>query len=217
MPEAARHQEEDAMKRRWIRSVLGVTVTAMVACGGTETPVKDPPPSVDTPHNTSGADRMPGGPGAMVTATATATTPPPAMTAPPPTATAPAMSAKPGATASSTTSSMSPPGGAGGPCDKCVGTVGNDLQTSLTKRAQDSRSCYVKVLTNNPTAKAAMNIELKVGRDGSACESQAHEEDPKWPGLADCVLGEFKKGGFPNPGGGACVVARVPILFAPAK
>ena len=205
------------MTMRAVGSVLGMTL-AMVACGGSEPPVKDQE-SMETPKNTTGADRVPGGPGAMVTATTTATTPPPPPVTPAATATAtaPAMSAKPQATGSSTTTAMMPPGGAGGPCDKCVGKVTTELQTALTKRAQDSRSCYVKVLTNNPTAKAGMNIEIKVGRDGTACESQAHEEDPKWPGLADCVLGEFKKGGFPTPGGAACVVARVPIAYTPAK
>jgi hypothetical protein len=202
------------MTTRAVGSVLGMTL-AVVACGGSEPPVKDQQ-SMETPKNTTGADRMPGGPGAMVTATTTATTPPPPVTATA-TATAPAMSAKPATTGSSTTTEMMPPGGTNGPCDKCVGKVTSELQTALTKRATDSRSCYVKVLTNNPTAKAGMNIEIKVGRDGTACESVAHEEDPKWPGLADCVLGEFKKGGFPTPGGAACVVARVPIAYTPAK
>ncbi len=209
------------MTTRAMVSVLGMTL-AVVACGGSEPPVKDQQ-SMETPKNTTAADPTPGGPGAMVTATTTATTPSPPVTA---TATStatstattkPAMSAAPATTGSSTTTAMMPAGGAGGACDKCVGKVTNELQSALTKRAQDSRSCYVKVLTNNPTAKAGMNIEVKVGRDGSACESVAHEEEPKWPGLADCVLAEFKKGGFPTPGGAACVVARVPIAYTPAK
>lgn len=208
----------------FMHSVLAMTTTAMamVACGGSEPAVKEPPPSMDTPHNTSGQERTPGGPAAMVTSTAAVTPAAPTATATATaSATAPAttsaMTGKPATTGSSTTSSMSPPGGVGGPCDKCVGTVSDDLQKALNKRAQQSRSCYVKVLTNNPTANAAMNIELKVGRDGSACESQALSEEPKWPGLADCVLADFKKGGFPMPGGASCVVARVPISYTPAK
>lgn len=136
----------------------------------------------------------------MVTAgTISAANPPPA---PPPEPTAKATPA---------------PMRADGPCDLCAGRVTPELQDSLTKRASEARDCYVRVLTNTPDAKASMTVEVKVGRDGTACSVQSHVDEPSYPGLADCVMDQYKKGGFAPPGAASCVVTRVPIVFTPAK
>ena len=105
---------------------------------------------------------------------------------------------------------------AAGPCDACAGLVSRELQSALTKRAEvEARKCYERVLTNNPAARAQLSVEVRVGRDGSACDAVSQVEQPEWPGLSDCVLTEFRRGGFPNPGNNSCVIAKVPILFTP--
>jgi hypothetical protein len=104
---------------------------------------------------------------------------------------------------------------AAGPCDACSGKVTSELQEALLKRAQASRGCYVRVVNAHPAARASLNVELRVGRDGSTCDATVQSEAPEWPGLADCVATEYRRGGLPRPEGNSCVIARVPILFTP--
>ncbi|HWL86873.1 MAG TPA: hypothetical protein VNO21_13780, partial [Polyangiaceae bacterium] len=60
----------------------------------------------------------------------------------------------------------------------------------------------------------SLGVEIRVGRDGSSCDAMIQSDQPEWPGLADCVVTEFRRGGFPSPGN-QCVIAKVPILFTP--
>ncbi len=178
--------------------VFPVVALLAVACGGSDPPAKEPE-SVATPLPTKGTTSAGSGP--MVTAgTISAANPPPAP-----------------APAPAPTTSSTPPMRADGPCDLCAGRVTPELQDGLTKRASEARDCYVRVLTNTPNAKASMTIEVKVGRDGTACSVQAKVGEPSYPGLADCVMDQYKKGGFAPPGAASCVVTRVPIEFTPAK
>jgi len=174
----------------------------IVACGGSDPPPKEPD-SMATPvpanGNWSAATREGTAPptsGATTSSgvTTTAAHPAPAIApqAPPPQPVA------------------------AGPCDSCRGLVSNELQSALNKRSEhDARKCYERVLTNNPSARASLGVEIRVGRDGTACDAVVQSDQPEWPGLADCVATEFRRGGFPSPGNNSCVIAKVPILFTP--
>ena len=104
-----------------------------------------------------------------------------------------------------------------GPCDNCRGYTTNELQAVLTKRAADTRPCYERALTNTPGVRATLTVEVRVGRDGSACDVQATPDPPVVPGLGECVAAEYKRGNFPHPANSSCVVARVPIQFTPQQ
>ena len=207
---------------------LAIVGLVAVACGGSDAPPRDPASMPTTPQGSAASDawanaRVSGG-----TATEVPSVAPPPSSAPPvasgnanasPPTTSPSGSghapAPPAPVTSPTTSPY--PKLPAGPCDACQGTVTPELQTALNKRLEATKSCYVRVLTNNPGARASMNVEVKVGRDGTTCDAFAHVDQPAWPGLADCVVAEFRKGNFPVPGNASCVVARVPALFTPAQ
>ena len=110
-----------------------------------------------------------------------------------------------------------PPDPPAGPCDRCRGYTTNELQAALTKRAGDARPCYERALTATPGIRATLTVDVRVGRDGTACDVQATPDAPVVPGLGDCVAAEYKKGNFPRPANSSCVVARVPIQFTPQQ
>jgi hypothetical protein len=194
------------MKRQRTTLTISLAIAAVTfaACGGAENSPREPQSMATTP---SSADPASAENNARVS-TGTVTASPAASSSSPP-------SQAPPAPVTSPSQSPYPPLPAG-PCDSCNGMVTTDLQAALTKRAQDSRNCYVRLLTNNPNARASMTIEVRVGRDGTSCEANAHVDPPEWPELTTCVVQEFRKNNLPLPGKGSCVIARVPILFTPA-
>ncbi|WP_394823780.1 hypothetical protein [Pendulispora albinea] len=183
--------------------LLAVTAAMAVGCGG---PSASPnvPESVATPiPNTSWSGRTASGdsPASGVTTSSHEAPAPAARPAPAPTVAPQATPAQPVPA---------------GPCDACHGLVSSELQAALNKRVeQEARKCYERVLTNNPAARASLGVEIRVGRDGTSCDTVVQSDSPEWPGLADCVATEFRRGGFPNPGNNSCVIAKVPILFTP--
>lgn len=195
------------MKPTTPRDHLGVALVliSVVACGGSSPPATEPvsmpTPIPDTSSQTSVETTSAGGTTTPVEATAPPSSDAPAPAAPSPSAVAPqAPPAKPYAA---------------GPCDACTGKVTPELQEALLQRAKRARHCYERVLTNNAAARASLNVDIRVGRDGSSCDSVIQADKPDYPGLSDCVVTEYRKGGFPHPEGGSCVQARVPILFTP--
>ncbi|WP_394844078.1 hypothetical protein LZC95_44380 [Pendulispora brunnea] len=174
----------------------------LVACGGSNEPPKEPE-SIATP--------LPGSShtGNWSAKTSDGTTPP--------TSDATTTSAHTTPAAQPAVAPQAPPAQPvpAGPCDACKGPVSSDLQAALNKRVEnEARKCYERVLTNRPTARASLSLDVRVSRDGSTCDAVVQSDGPEVPGLADCVANEFRRGGFPSPGS-SCVLAKVPILFTP--
>lgn len=217
-----------SMSMRVVAASVLVAALAAVACGGSEPPPAEPASLPTSPS--SGASYADVWGNAKVSGGTATEVPSPVVApgSPGASSTSASTSTTAGATAAGTTAGTPPsnvtsptsspyPRLPAGPCDACSGTVTPELQTALNKALEATKGCYVRVLTNNPGARASMNVEVKVGRDGTACDAIAHVDQPEWPGLADCVVAAFRKSSFPVPGNSSCVVARVPALFTPSQ
>ena len=104
-------------------------------------------------------------------------------------------------------------------CDSkaCTGTSTSDVETALAFRAKQSHRCYDNALTADPTLRGKMSISVRIGANGQVCSaSAANNELASNPGVAQCVVNNFRSGAFPSPRGG-CVDVSVPINFVPRQ
>jgi hypothetical protein len=101
----------------------------------------------------------------------------------------------------------------GGPCDSpCEGTETGPLLSALAAKGGQVRSCYTKALSNDPTLRGRMTLNVRVGVDGQVCSASVGNNALGSQTVADCVLKRFRAGSFPPPQGG-CVDAIVPLNF----
>ncbi len=103
------------------------------------------------------------------------------------------------------------------PCSKvCEGTASAALQSALSGRAGQSRSCYEKALSSNATLEGTLTVGVKVGPAGNVCGARIVADGLHDPGVANCVVNRFMSSTFPAPQGG-CVEVNVPLRFMPKR
>ena len=103
------------------------------------------------------------------------------------------------------------------PCSKeCAGTATAALQSALSGRAGQSRSCYEKALSSNATLEGTLTIGVKVGPGGQVCGARVVADGLHDPGVANCVVNRFASSTFPAPQGG-CAEVNVPLRFMPKR
>ena len=108
---------------------------------------------------------------------------------------------------------------AGSPCDAkaCSGASTSDIELALAFRAKQSHRCYDNALAQDPTLRGKISIAVRIGSNGTACSaSVASNELASAPGVANCVLNNFRGQAFPSPKGG-CVDVKIPINFVPRQ
>ncbi|MDB4946017.1 MAG: hypothetical protein JWP97_5551 [Labilithrix sp.] len=104
-------------------------------------------------------------------------------------------------------------------CDvkQCTGTATTDVESALAFRAKQSHRCYDNALAQDPTLRGKMSISVRIGANGQACSASAtNNELASNPGVATCVVNNFRSTSFPAPKGG-CVDVSVPINFVPRQ
>ncbi|HKY40066.1 MAG TPA: AgmX/PglI C-terminal domain-containing protein [Polyangiaceae bacterium] len=109
--------------------------------------------------------------------------------------------------------------GSGGPnpCAKeCTGTATGALTGALSGRAGQSRSCYEKALSSNPTLEGTLTVGVKVGPGGQVCSARVVSDGLRDPGVSNCVVNRFAGSTFPAPQGG-CAEVNVPLRFMPKR
>jgi hypothetical protein len=103
------------------------------------------------------------------------------------------------------------------PCSKvCEGTASAALQSALSGRAGQSRSCYEKALSSNATLEGTLTVGVKVGPGGQVCGARVVSDGLHDPGVANCVVNRFLSSTFPAPQGG-CAEVNVPLRFMPKR
>lgn len=104
-----------------------------------------------------------------------------------------------------------------GPCSKvCEGTPTAALQSALSGRAGQSRSCYEKALSSNATLEGTLTVGVKVGPGGQVCGARIVSDGLHDPGVSNCVVARFMSSTFPAPQGG-CAEVNVPLRFMPKR
>jgi hypothetical protein len=99
------------------------------------------------------------------------------------------------------------------PCAKeCAGTATAALQSALSGRAGQSRSCYEKALSSNATLEGTLTVSVKVGPTGQVCGAHVVSDGLHDPGVSNCVVNRFMTSTFPAPQGG-CAEVNVPLRF----
>ena len=99
------------------------------------------------------------------------------------------------------------------PCAKeCTGTATAALQSALSGRAGQSRSCYEKALSSNATLEGTLTVSVKVGPTGQVCGARVVNDGLHDPGVSNCVVNRFMSSTFPAPKGG-CADVNVPLRF----
>lgn len=94
------------------------------------------------------------------------------------------------------------------------GEVPQTLALALRQRGNQARKCYTSQLTNDPTLKVKMSINVKVGTNGSICA--ANLTDSSNDAVGRCVLGVVRQGGYPAAKG--CVAnLNVPYNYVPQQ
>lgn len=107
----------------------------------------------------------------------------------------------------------------GSQCDvkKCTGSATPDIETALAFRAKQSHRCYDNALGQDPTLRGKISIAVRIGANGTACSAGvASNELASNPGVANCVVNNFRGQAFPAPKGG-CVDVNIPINFVPRQ
>jgi hypothetical protein len=103
------------------------------------------------------------------------------------------------------------------PCSQaCSGTATAALQSALSGRAGQSRSCYEKALSTNSTLEGTLTIGVKVGPGGQVCGARVVADGLHDPGVSNCVVNRFASSTFPAPQGG-CAEVNVPLRFMPKR
>jgi len=103
------------------------------------------------------------------------------------------------------------------PCSQaCTGSPSAALQSALSGRAGQSRSCYEKALSSNATLEGTLTIGVKVGPSGSVCSARVVADGLHDPGVSNCVVARFMGATFPAPQGG-CAEVNVPLRFMPKR
>jgi hypothetical protein len=103
------------------------------------------------------------------------------------------------------------------PCSQvCTGTASGALQSALSGRAGQSRSCYEKALSSNATLEGTLTIGVKVGPNGQVCSARVVADGLHDPGVSNCVVNRFLGASFPAPQGG-CAEVNVPLRFMPKR
>jgi hypothetical protein len=99
------------------------------------------------------------------------------------------------------------------PCSKvCEGTASAALQSALSGKAGQSRSCYEKALSSNATLEGTLTVGVKVGPGGQVCSARVVSDGLHDPGVSNCVVARFMSSSFPAPQGG-CAEVNVPLRF----
>jgi hypothetical protein len=100
---------------------------------------------------------------------------------------------------------------------KCSGAATSDIETALAFRAKQSHRCYDNALAQDPTLRGKISIAVRIGANGTACSAGvASNELASNPGVANCVVNNFRGQAFPSPKGG-CVDVNIPINFVPRQ
>lgn len=103
------------------------------------------------------------------------------------------------------------------PCSQvCTGSPSAALQSALSGRAGQSRSCYEKALSSNATLEGTLTIGVKVGPGGQVCSARVVADGLHDPGVSNCVVNRFLGATFPAPQGG-CAEVNVPLRFMPKR
>lgn len=103
------------------------------------------------------------------------------------------------------------------PCSKeCTGSASAALQSALSGRAGQSRSCYEKALSSNATLEGTLTIGVKIGPGGQVCGARVIKDGLHDPGVSNCVVNRFASSTFPPPQGG-CAEVNVPLRFMPKR
>ena len=95
---------------------------------------------------------------------------------------------------------------------KCTGTAHPDMEAMLAFRAKAAHKCYDQALSQDATLKGGVTIALRLGTNGLPCSASVSSNSTGNSGVAQCIAGSMRAGGYPAPKGG-CVDVNVPILL----
>ena len=102
-------------------------------------------------------------------------------------------------------------------CTSCgKGTVTKAVQEALVARAKEAKRCYRDYLIQKPGASVSILVEARINTDGALCDISGTVDDGSDSTVVECVLGVFRKGGFPQPAN-ECAVARLPVQYSPGS
>jgi hypothetical protein len=103
-------------------------------------------------------------------------------------------------------------------CDAkaCTGKSTPDLDQTLSFRARQGRRCYDTALAVDPTLKGKVSIAVRVGANGSLCSAGVASNELGNANVANCIVNQFRAGGFPSPRGG-CADFNIPINLVPRQ
>lgn len=98
----------------------------------------------------------------------------------------------------------------------CNGSAPQQLQSALSARAGSARSCYEKLLQDNPKASGRLVVDVRISESGAVDAADALEDSMESDAFRECVLNRFRNSTFPAPEAG-CAEVRIPLRFMPKK
>lgn len=134
---------------------------------------------------------------------------PPPPPPPPDTAAAEAEPTGTAAKASVKAKAVAKPTGCSSPCS---GKSHAALESALSGRGQQARSCYTTALRSDEGLQGKLTVRLRVGADGRACSAEIADDSLGSAPLNACILSRFRGASYPLPRGG-CVDVAVPLKF----
>lgn len=98
----------------------------------------------------------------------------------------------------------------------CQGTIGPELTAEISERARATRSCYEKLLSEQPTAQGRVMIELTINSNATVSGATLSKDELAVPSFATCVTTKMRRAYDHQPTGG-CAQVRIPLVFQPTK
>lgn len=98
----------------------------------------------------------------------------------------------------------------------CQGTIGPELTAEISERAKTTRSCFEKLLSEQPTAHGRVMIELTINTNATVSGATLSKDELAVPSFATCVTTKMRRTYDHQPTGG-CAHVRIPLAFQPTK
>lgn len=98
----------------------------------------------------------------------------------------------------------------------CQGTIGTELAAQISERARTTRSCYERLLSEQPTAQGRVVIELAINANATVSGARLSKDELAVPAFATCILTKVRQTYDHQPSGG-CAEVRIPLVFQAAK
>lgn len=102
------------------------------------------------------------------------------------------------------------------PSGSCSGEVKAELVSMLSTKAAQSRRCYDKLLSTQPSARGSYVVNMRVNARGKVEHARLVTDEVGDPAMARCVLERFRSATYPKPSGG-CADIEVPLRYEPRR